>query len=460
MSGRPIASASSFGPIDAAEFDRLMLPLGPFESSVRLAVAVSGGADSMALMLLAARWAKGRGGEATGLTVDHGLRPEAAAESRQVEAWLAARGIPHEILRWAGPRPRANVQAEARAARYRLLEEWCRKKGVLHLLLAHQREDQAETFLLRLARGSGVDGLSAMAPISESDSVRLLRPLLAIPRVRLTATLEAAGQDWIEDPSNRDPRYSRVRLRALLPALAREGLSVERLALTAARLGRARQALEKETVQLLARAVTLDEAGYAIISREPLLGAPTEVGLRALAGVLRCIGGNTYTPRIERLNRLYREIVERGLPAARTLGGCRILRLKRRSEERVLICREPGDVEAAAPVLPGARVHWDGRFHLAASRRLPGAKGPMRLEALGEKGWTALVARQPSLRESPIPAAVRPSLPSIRDLDGLVLLPQLGYGRRGNEAVTLPKYAYRVVFRPLRPLAAGGIGVV
>lgn len=458
MSGRPATSASSLGPLGAAEFDRLMRPLGPFEASARLAVAVSGGADSMTLMLLAGHWAAARGGEAVGLTVDHGLRPEAATEARQVKAWLAARGILHKTLRWTGPKPSANLQAEARVARYRLLEEWCRKKGVLHLLLAHQREDQAETFLLRLGRGSGVDGLAAIAPVGEADSVRLLRPLLAIPRARLIATLKAAHQDWIEDPSNWDPRYSRVRLRALLPALTREGLDVERLALTAARLGRARQALEKETERLLARAVALDEAGYAIVERLPLLGAPVEVGLRALAGILRCVGGSNYTPRLERLERLYREIVEAGLPAARTLSGCRILRLERRSEDRLLVCREPGDVQAAVPVRPGAELHWDGRFHLAVPRRLPGARGMVRLEALGDKGWAALVARRPSLRETSIPAAARPSLPALCDLDGLLAVPHLKSGRGGDEADAA--YDYRLTFRPLRPLASGAVGVV
>src|SRR5262249_20106992 len=186
---------------------------GPFESRPHLAVAVSGGRDSMALALLVAAWAERRGGRVTAITVDHGLRPEAAAEARQVGRWLRAHGITHRTLRWrppAGALP-GGLQAAARAGRYAPPCGWGRPRGVLHLALAHQQEDQAETLLLRLARGSGLDGLAAMAPIAERMGVRLLRPLLSVPRARLRATLVAAPQPWIDDPSNENPAHARIR---------------------------------------------------------------------------------------------------------------------------------------------------------------------------------------------------------------------------------------------------------
>ena len=220
-------------PVSAVEFNRLMQAFGPFEQRPRLAVAVSGGADSMALCLLAASWAQGLGGSVTALTVDHGLRAAAAAEAAQVGDWLAARGVAHKILCWQGAKPAADLQAAARLARYELLNDWCAQEAVLHLLLAHHQEDQAETLLLRLGRGSGVDGLSAMAPISVTKAGRLLRPLLGISRARLMAGLKAEGQSWIEDPSNEDVRFSRVRWRQLMPKLQAEGLNSERLAATA-----------------------------------------------------------------------------------------------------------------------------------------------------------------------------------------------------------------------------------
>src|SRR5205823_2951019 len=152
-----------------------------FEARPRLAVAVSGGPDSMALLLLADRWARQRGGEAWGLTVDHGLRPESAGEARIVAGWLAARGMAHEILVWSGDKPATGIQEAAREARYALLAGWCRAHGILHLLTAHHREDQAETYLIRRRAGSGVDGLAAMSAVRELPGCRIVRPLLSVP---------------------------------------------------------------------------------------------------------------------------------------------------------------------------------------------------------------------------------------------------------------------------------------
>ncbi len=224
MTGGPAA------PIDAAEFAALMAPLGPFEANPRIAAAVSGGADSLALAVLLHDWARPLGGHITALTVDHGLRPEAAAEARFVARTLEPLGLAHQTLRWRGAKPGANISAAARRARYDLLSRRCEQRGLLHLALGHHLDDQAETFLLRLGRGSGLDGLAAMAPIVELPGLRLLRPLLGLPKVRLEATLRARGLDWIEDPTNRDPAQARARLRQLLPGLALEGLTAARRA--------------------------------------------------------------------------------------------------------------------------------------------------------------------------------------------------------------------------------------
>jgi tRNA(Ile)-lysidine synthase len=444
--------------IGSAEFDRLMSLLGPFEPKPQLAIAVSGGADSLALALLADAWVRPRGGSVTALTVDHGLRAEAAQEAREVKARLARRKIAHRILRWRGEKPRTNLQAAARAMRYRLLEDWCRKQGIIHLLLAHHRADQAETLLLRLGRGSGVDGLAAMAGIAETDHVRLLRPLLPIAPERLRGTLEAFGQSWIEDPSNKDPRHARVRLRTLMPALAREGLDSARLAATAARLCRARSALDDWTDRVLAAAVVLDPCGYAVLEGHAYLQAPADVALRALSHVLRTVGGRDYTPRLERLERLHTEIVS-GLMTARTLVGCRILPFGPPTRNKILFCRELAAVQPEIHVRPGSVYAWDGRFIIALARRLPMMSGPLRLGPLGEDGWAELVAKAPHLRKIPVPAAVpaavRSSLPALRDLDGLLAVPHLSYGRDGTGAGTV--YVRHLAFRPLRPLAPGPV---
>lgn len=425
--------------------------LGPFEPSAHLAVAVSGGADSMALCLIAADWAARHGGRVTALTVDHGLRPEARSEARQVALWLARWKIPHRILAHRGPVPRANLQAAAREARYALLTAWCRNRGVLHLVLGHHREDQAETLLLRLGRGSGVDGLAAMTAIAETPWLRLLRPLLDVPRARLTATLAARQQDWIEDPSNRDPVHARVRIRGLLPTLAREGLSSARLAATAARLGRARAAIEDDTAALLADAVAIRPTGYCLLERHRLVAAPAEIGLRALARTLACVGGSRYPPRLVRLERLYAMVAAgdsaAGRPRGRTLAGCRILP----RHERLLICREPAAVAPPVTLDPRTPLLWDNRFIVTPPRRAArGEKSAgLLVGKLGRDGWRTVIEARPDARDSAIPPAVRPALPALYDRKGLLAAPHLGYYRSDIASARLPTMR----FDPLRPLA-------
>lgn len=435
-------------PVSAAEFAALMAPFAPFEPAPHLAVAVSGGADSVALALLADTWARAQGGRITALTVDHRLRPESAAEAAQVGRWLAARGIAHCCLPREGPPPRGDVQAQARAARYRLLEAWCEAAGVLHLLTAHHREDQAETLLLRLARGSGLDGLAGMAAVAEHAACRVLRPLLGTPRARLRATLAAAGQAWIEDPSNRDPAYARSRLRAAAAALAAAGLTADRLAATAAQLARARAALEAQVAALLAAAVALHPAGFARLDAAALRRAPEEVGLRALAALVATIGGAEFPPRLERLVRLYRRLPD-GLAGGRTLGGCRLL--PRRGG--VLVCREPAAMAPPIAAVPGGRVHWDGRFVLSLPQHEPSLG--FTLGALGSD------ARSIARAAAKLPPAARPTLPALRDAIGLAAVPHLGYRRDGLAAGAAAALAGAILFfRPTRPLARAGFTVV
>jgi tRNA(Ile)-lysidine synthase len=345
------ALAASSRAVSPRDFARALTALGPFESSPVLAVAVSGGADSVALALLAHRWAKAKEGCVVALTVDHGLRPEAGAEARRVARWMRARGVAHRTLRWRGQKPRANVQAAAREARYRLLAGWCARNGVLHLLTAHHLDDQAETLLLRLGRGSGLDGLSAMARVVEQDAVRVLRPLLDFPKARLRAVLEAEGQGWIEDPTNRNSAHARIRVRALGEALAGEGLTADRLGATARRLGFARAAVDEDVAAVLARAARLDPAGYVHIDPRVLAEAPWEVGRRALARVIRAVGGGIYSPRLDGLEALFRAMTGTRF-GGRTLGGCRIVPWR----DGILVCRE------AAAMGGGAHGLWDGRF--------------------------------------------------------------------------------------------------
>jgi len=423
-------------------FAASMARLGPFETAPHLAVAVSGGADSMALAVLADRWARRRDGAAIALVVDHGLRPESRAEARMTRARLAARGIESRLLVWRGEKPRTGLQAAARAARYRLLEGWCARHAVLHLLTAHQQDDQAETLLIRLAHGSGPDGLAAMPAIAEREMVRLLRPLLGVPRAALAGFLREHGIGWVDDPSNANPAFARTRVRAALPALAAKGLGAAPHAAAARRMAVSRATLERETARLLARHAAVFPQGYARIACAALAGAPPELARRALLRLLACVGGAPYPPRGERLDGLLAALAAPPFQG-RTLAGCRILP----DGEALLIVREVRG-SAMAPVSPGTDVTWDGRFRLAFPGRAAGVRG--RVTALGEAGWAEIVRRRPDLRQSSLPFAARVALPAVRDRRGIVAVPHLFYGRISRKAASL--YGHQVTFRPARPL--------
>ncbi len=437
-SGRPERAA----PLEAPEFAALMAACGPWPPAPRLAVAVSGGTDSLALVLLAQRWfrdqvGESRSGRFVALTVDHGLRAESAVEALQVGAWLAARDIEHHVLTWRGSKPTSDVQAAARRARYRLLEGWCRRHRIDHLLLAHHLEDQAETFLLRLARGSGIDGLAAMARLRAGRPM-IARPLLDVPRARLAATLRAWDQDWIRDPSNEDTAFARVRMRRLMPHLAREGLSAVRLAATARHMARARAALEHYAEELLAACASAGSAGFVRLDPAPLVAAPEEIGLRALAAVLGAVGGGDYRPRLVRLERLYRAIADGDVRRGRTLSGCRIVPMPRRlarSSGELLVVREAAAVAAPLALGPGRSLIWDGRFRVRRSRSsAPGTAPKAWVRALGHTGWRQIARACDSEQPAAIPAPARAVLPALCSARGTILaVPHLGYLRPGSE---------------------------
>lgn len=425
-----------------AEFGHRMAALGPFEKAPHIAVGCSGGPDSLAVTLLAKEWAREAGGRVTALIVDHGMRPGSADEAAMVVRWLSMHDIASVILIRRGPSPSVDRQAAARRARYGLMRRWCKESGVLHLLLAHHRQDQAETFMLRLARGSGVDGLGAMAPISELAELRLLRPLLDIPRPRLVALLRARGQAYVEDPSNSDETFARIRMRGLLPRLAEEGLTVERLAGTARRMARARAALEQETTAVLAEAAAVYPQGYALLSPDPVLGVSEEIALRALSRLLACVGGGEHVVRLDRLER-FLAWLRNGTGNGRTLGGCRVLRRR----GAILVCREPAAVEAARPAHHGTI--WDSRFRLAADRGLPDSAV---IAALGSDGWRQIASAVAESAKSVVPAQVRPTLPALWDLDGVLAVPHLNYRRQPPRDGARDGVAFE--FQPARTLGA------
>ncbi len=432
-------------PLSGTDFAARMAQFAPFEPAPTIAVGVSGGRDSMSLALLAARWATQRGGNVVAITVDHGLRPESAWEARQVGDWLAAHGIRHHILRWPGPYPASGIQAAARQARYRLLSEYCRDRAILHLLVAHQREDQAETVWLRRERASGRHGLAAMAAISELRHVRLLRPLLDVPRARLAATLDAVDQPWIDDPSNLDSNMARGRLRSEVA----HGSVAGALAIAAASADE-RLAAERAAAALAARALRFHQAGFITVDRSVLTAGAPEIVDHVLARAVMAVAGRTYPPRGERTQRLREAMSSSDDFRSRTLGGCRLVG----QANWIHICREPARIGPSVPLQTGTDELWDNRYLVSVTKNLG---EETRLDALTAAGWNQIVGCDPGLRESTLPYAARVVLPAVWHGDQVLAVPHLAYGDRVNPPFTA---GLQLKWRPPLAVAPARFGKV
>jgi tRNA(Ile)-lysidine synthase len=410
------------------EIDRLMASVGLTSSDKHIAVAVSGGSDSMALALLAGEWGRTQGVRVTALTVDHGLRAESSAEARQVGDWLANYGVAHYVLRWQGDKPATGVQAAARDARYGLMTDWCRANGVAKLLLAHQLEDQAETFLFRLARGSGPDGLACMMPVVRRGGVILVRPLLNVARQELRQYLTDRGQDWIDDPSNEDPAFTRTGLGRLSRNLSNHGVPPERLAALAESFAKVRLATDQVVTAAMDRFVTVYPAGYATCSPKTFERLPREVGRALLRRLLRLIGGKAYAASNTKLDRamvkLRRSASCRGL----TLGGCVV----QPGPSGVLIYRE-APTSASETITIGREMIWHGVFRCRLTGAAIANNTPPVVRALGEAGWREIVKVAPALRLSDVPYPVRLTLPALSISGTICAVPHLDFAENPDK---------------------------
>lgn len=420
-SGAASAAREAGTPVEASELDRLFAPLTRYGTAI---LAVSGGADSMALMHLAAAWAGAvpKRPRLLVVTVDHGLRAESAAEAEWVGKQARRLGIPHEVLCWQGEKPATGIQQAARNARYALLAERARRAPPpCAIVTAHHQDDQAETLLMRLARGSGLDGLSAMREIERlplsAPAPDIVRPLLEVPGARLTATLERDGLPWLEDPSNESCAFERVRLRKARAQLAEVGLTNAQIALSARRLRRAQQALEQAAADLCGKAVDLHCGAYASIDRAAYDEAPVELRLRVLLRVLKAVGGEQEYAKLAKAEQLV-ERLQGTAKAAATLGGC----IVSPARDTIRVFREPGRHGLPTVALaPGESAVWDGRFLVRAQ---PSARGPAEVRGLGESGYATLRARLG--HDFPLPRRAAITLPSFWRGEALLAVPHPG----------------------------------
>ncbi len=400
------------------DIKKRILSLVPDANTRILAVAVSGGADSMALTLLVAAVFPGR---VHALTVDHGLRQGSVAEAVQVGTWLAKHGIPHRTLVWNGPKPATNIQAEARAARYQLLSAACAEIGATVLLTAHHKEDQAETVLLRLARGAGLPGLSAMKPVRHllaGLDLLLVRPLLDTPRDDLRTYLTANNQAWIEDPSNQDVRFDRIKVRTLLANPPLPGLTHETIIQSATALASAHAALEAWTLEKIHAHMTWDNYGKIVLHNRLNLAAwPDELARRVVLAALQAASGAVTVPRRADTLRLMTEVCNTEFKAA-TLGGAM---LAAQGDDLVLL-REPRAIKHVVHLVQNQHsIIWDGRFHITAKNMPTGSFIAM----LGETGRLSIHKHLPAK----IHATLAQTQPALWHENDVLAAPTLGLGR-------------------------------
>jgi tRNA(Ile)-lysidine synthase len=315
------ASGAALAP---ARIDALF---APFAQARRLLLAVSGGPDSTALMLMGARWAEKAGRPPVEVaTVDHAMREGSRGEAEAVAALSRRLGLTHHLIAWHGAKPRSRIQERAREARYQLLGACAQEIGADFLLTAHHADDQAETVLFRLVRGSGIGGLGGMRSATTKDDVTLARPLLGLRKAELVAFCDARGETYARDPSNADPRFARTHLRALAGLLAAEGLGVDEIARLSRRAARMEEAVAAQTNAAAAR-LGWTEA-QATRDAKALLDEPLEIVQRLLIGEIACVAGKAHRQirldAIEALAQALREARAQGKALRANVGGASV----------------------------------------------------------------------------------------------------------------------------------------
>lgn len=407
-------------PVTDIEADGAFQRLARFQHVV---LAVSGGPDSMALLVLAAEWGR-RHVPSPALsvaTVDHGLRPASAGEAEIVAEAARRLGLLHTVLRWEGEKPVSGLSEAARQARYRLLEKLaCTFGDGTAVVTAHHLDDQAETFAMRLSRGAGVDGLAAMRPertIFDGSTVALVRPLLAFPKSRLRATLDERGVGFVEDPTNDDLRFERVRVRRNIAALDGVGISASALATSARRIGEAEDALRyAETRFTETLRLSFGHEVVAALDREAFSTGPLFLRQKVLARLITRYGGATPAPRLSEVEELTARLEAPGNRTA-TLGGA-VISAGRRF---IRVWREPGRL--AQPDLelsPGEVRLWDRRFLVASTLQ---CTQKLTVRPLGPENYSKISAHLTSRHRLPARAAY--ALPAFWAGSDLVAVPSL-----------------------------------
>lgn len=403
--------AQSRAPQLEEHFASALITLLPQELPHKIAVAVSGGADSMCLSLLLHQWAEPLGIRVIGLTVDHLLRPESTDEAHQVHKWLATLGIEHHILSWDKEQKPRNLQESARQARYGLLDDWCQENDVRYLALAHNQDDQIETLLQRFAHHSGPLGLAGIPNLRELKKITLIRPLLAVSKKDIKTYLQQRHQNWIDDPSNQNVNFMRVKIRQ--SKIAQDTQIKKRLLELRSQLARQRMALETEAKKFCDINLQIYPEGFAYLQRNQFSQIPKELQILVLSSVLQLISGKEYPLGADQLHSLQVKL-ERGKKI--NSHGCILWPQKK----TILICREADNIKESAFLKPGETILWDQRYKVITPQNLK--KGSY-IAKIGAH-WKDLHENEKIMQ---LPEPVRPTIPGIWRKERLISIPDLSY---------------------------------
>lgn len=401
-------------------FTNLLSKLDIFESAPRVAVGVSGGPDSLALVFLLNKWVREKGGSLIALIVDHGLRPESCVEAHEVSIILQAQGISSVLLSWKGEKPSQRIQESARLARYKLLEAYCWEQGIFHLFIAHHKEDQAETFLARIGKKSGLTGLCAMNIVEERWFGCLIRPLLYISKEDLICFLKSEDIPFFIDPSNLKEQFERVRLRQYAATLQKVNITSEAIMGVIEKLQQANNDIEETVSIAYLESVFFSPFGWAEILLSSFLKFTKEVQYRLLEGILQTIGGREFSLRSSSLRELLDNIRE-GKSILKTLSHCLI----RKRGHTLFIVRE----EVSLPNLPLTYINnvlWGGLYYIEKKKEQQ-KNLTWELRSLGRKG--AELLQKKGFFSFKYSSYLTHSFPSLWEGSVLLSVPYLNFQR-------------------------------
>ena len=406
----------------------------------KIAIAVSGGVDSMVLMNLAKESDSLNDKNVFILVVDHGLRAESKQEAKFVKNEAKKLGFPTRILKWKGSKPNKRIQEEARNKRYSLLINFCRENNINNLYLAHHLDDQIETFLFRMFRGSGLQGLTSFSSSYERNGLTLIRPLIDTPKSELISYARRKKINWVEDPSNENQKYDRVKLRKVLPLIYKEGFDKKVFLKSVKKLRLANQALDQITKEFVLQYVIINKNISVFIKQELFLTAPEDVKLRVLQNTIRIFSGERYySPNYLKILNLMNWARNDNDISAKTLGGT----IFRKRKGGLILYKEVKKLNDIKPIKLSKSKYkaWDNRFLIKINKSVKGE-----ISYLGNEGVKILKSKKILGKKgfNGIPLTALYSIPAMWDGKRLISAPFFDYSVDNSVNLKVKKIDYLI----------------